>query len=277
MRGDLLEAGRARYAPKLPVTLAAASVIAKRLVSSPPGHASAAARCRNCRKLEESYRPVRVTVIGKAPIDHGGSRRLPRELVGQMRESDERGIGDNREITGRASDCWPPRAAPRCRPPLTDHTKGRSPVAPPLTDHTKGRSAVAPPLTDHTKGRSAVAPPLTDHTKGRSAVAPPLTDHTKGRSPVAPPLTDHTKGRSPVAPPLTDHTKGRSAVAPPLTDHTKGRSPVAPPLTDHTKGRSAVAPPLTDNTKGRSRSRRVIRSRPWAHRPTFAGLGHADL
>jgi hypothetical protein len=27
---------------------------------------------------------------------------------------------------------------------------------------------VAPPLTDHTKGRSPVAPPLTDHTKGRS-------------------------------------------------------------------------------------------------------------
>jgi hypothetical protein len=35
---------------------------------------------------------------------------------------------------------------------LTDHTKGRSPVAPPLTDHTKGRSPVPPPLTDHTKG-----------------------------------------------------------------------------------------------------------------------------
>jgi hypothetical protein len=74
-----------------------------------------------------------------------------------MRESDERSIGDNREITGRASDYLA--------------TKGRSPVAPPLTDHTKGRSPVAPPLTDHTKGRSPVAPPLTDHTKGRSPVA----------------------------------------------------------------------------------------------------------
>ena len=55
-----------------------------------------------------------------------------------MRESDERGIGDNREITGRASDY--------------SVAKGRTPVPPPLTDHTKGRSAVAPPLTDHTKG-----------------------------------------------------------------------------------------------------------------------------
>src|SRR6478736_8172190 len=73
-----------------------------------------------------------------------GRERLPREPVGQMRESGGSSTGHNRQTTGRAND-YP-------------FTKGRSPAPPPLTDHTKGRSPAPPPLTDHSRGRSPGTP-----------------------------------------------------------------------------------------------------------------------
>ena len=59
-----------------------------------------------------------------------GRERLRREPAGQMRESGGSSTGHNRETTGRAND-YP-------------FTKGRSPAPPPLTDHTKGRSPGLP-------------------------------------------------------------------------------------------------------------------------------------